>query len=143
VLTDVDEIVLSLNAKALATGEISAHSADIYGASCPRTRSPCRVVGVENRVTAFDQRVHSSRPHHHGPEAVGFQNVAVVPDQRFQAAAASSSALVQAVSGLAQRERLTAEGTLDQRGLMQVLGAQYRLESVGFGVDAARAAGAS
>ena len=41
----------------------------------------------------------------------------------------------------AQRERLTAEGTLDQRGLVQVLGAQYRLESVGFGVDAARAAG--
>jgi hypothetical protein len=56
-------------------------------------------------------------------------------------AAASSSALVQAVVELAQRERLTAEGTLDQRGLVQVLGAQYRLESVGFGVDAARAAG--
>ena len=32
-LTDVDEIVLSLYAKGLTTGEISAHFADIYGAS--------------------------------------------------------------------------------------------------------------
>lgn len=32
-LTDVDEIVLSLYAKDLTTGEISAHFADIYGAS--------------------------------------------------------------------------------------------------------------
>src|SRR5215470_848668 len=32
-LTDVDEIVLSLYAKGLATGEISAHFAEIYGAS--------------------------------------------------------------------------------------------------------------
>ena len=42
-----------------------------------------------------------------------------------------------------QRERLTAEGVLDQRGLVQVLGAQYRLEPVGFGVDAALSAGAA
>lgn len=32
-LTDVDEIVLSLYAKGLTTGEISAHFADVYGAS--------------------------------------------------------------------------------------------------------------
>jgi transposase-like protein len=32
-LTDVDEIVLSLCAKGLTTGEISAHFAEIYGAS--------------------------------------------------------------------------------------------------------------
>jgi transposase-like protein len=32
-LTGVDEIVLSLSAKGLATGEISAHFAEIYGAS--------------------------------------------------------------------------------------------------------------
>src|ERR671928_1728311 len=32
-LTDVDEIVLSLYAKGLTTGEISAHFTDIYGAS--------------------------------------------------------------------------------------------------------------
>src|SRR4029079_1113601 len=32
-LTDVDEIVLSLDAKGLTTGEISAHFAEIYGAS--------------------------------------------------------------------------------------------------------------
>jgi len=32
-LLDVDEVVLSLYAKGLTTGEISAHFADIYGAS--------------------------------------------------------------------------------------------------------------
>jgi len=32
-LSDVDEVVLSLYAKGLTTGEISAHFADIYGAS--------------------------------------------------------------------------------------------------------------
>jgi hypothetical protein len=32
-LTEVDEIVLSLYAKGLTTGEISAHFAEIYGAS--------------------------------------------------------------------------------------------------------------
>jgi putative transposase len=32
-LSDVDEIVLSLYAKGLTTGEISAHFAEIYGAS--------------------------------------------------------------------------------------------------------------
>ena len=32
-MTDVDEIVLSLYAKGLTTGEISAHFAEIYGAS--------------------------------------------------------------------------------------------------------------
>ena len=32
-LTEVDEVVLSLYAKGLTTGEISAHFADIYGAS--------------------------------------------------------------------------------------------------------------
>jgi transposase-like protein len=31
-LADVDEIVLSLHAKGLTTGEISAHFAEIYGA---------------------------------------------------------------------------------------------------------------
>jgi putative transposase len=35
-LTDVDEIVLSLYAKGLTTGEISAHFAEIYGASVSR-----------------------------------------------------------------------------------------------------------
>ncbi len=32
-LTDVDEVVLSLYARGLTTGEISAHFADIYGAA--------------------------------------------------------------------------------------------------------------
>ena len=35
-LTDVDEIVLSLYAKGLTTGEISAHFAEVYGASVSR-----------------------------------------------------------------------------------------------------------
>ncbi|GAA4549556.1 hypothetical protein GCM10023175_37860 [Pseudonocardia xishanensis] len=35
-LTDVDEIVLSLYAKGMTTGEISAHFADIYGVSVSR-----------------------------------------------------------------------------------------------------------
>ena len=35
-LTGVDEIVLSLYAKGLTTGEISAHFAEIYGASVSR-----------------------------------------------------------------------------------------------------------
>ena len=40
-LTGVDEIVLSLYAKGLTTGEISAHFAEIYGASVSaRRRSP-------------------------------------------------------------------------------------------------------
>lgn len=38
-LGDVDTIVLSLSAKGLTTGEISAHFAEIYGARCRRTRS--------------------------------------------------------------------------------------------------------
>jgi len=35
----VDEIVLSLNAKGLTTGEISAHFAEICGASVSKERS--------------------------------------------------------------------------------------------------------
>ncbi len=35
-VTGVDEIVLSLYAKGLTTGEISAHFKQIYGASCRR-----------------------------------------------------------------------------------------------------------
>jgi transposase-like protein len=35
-LSDVDEVVLSLYAKGLTTGEISAHFADVYGASVSR-----------------------------------------------------------------------------------------------------------
>jgi putative transposase len=35
-LSEVDEVVLSLYAKGLTTGEISAHFADVYGASVPK-----------------------------------------------------------------------------------------------------------
>ena len=45
-LSDVDEIVLSLYAKGLTTGEISAHFADVYGASVSKdtvSRSPPNV----------------------------------------------------------------------------------------------------
>jgi putative transposase len=38
-LTGVDEMVLSLYAKGLTTGEISAHFAEIYGASVSKERS--------------------------------------------------------------------------------------------------------
>ena len=46
-LSDVDEVVLSLYAKGLTTGEISAHFADIYGASVSKdtvTRITDRVI---------------------------------------------------------------------------------------------------
>jgi transposase-like protein len=35
-LTGVDQIVLSLSARGLTTGEISAHFAEVYGASVSR-----------------------------------------------------------------------------------------------------------
>jgi transposase-like protein len=38
-LSGVDEVVLSLYAKGLTTGEISLHFAEIYGGRCPRRRS--------------------------------------------------------------------------------------------------------
>jgi putative transposase len=41
----VDEIVLSLYAKGLTTGEISAHFAEIYGASVPEETPPGRRSG--------------------------------------------------------------------------------------------------
>lgn len=47
-LTDVDEIVLSLYAKGLTTGEISAHFAEIYGASVSKetvSRITDKVIG--------------------------------------------------------------------------------------------------
>jgi putative transposase len=46
-LSDVDEVVLSLYAKGLTTGEISAHFADVYGASVSKdtvTRITDRVI---------------------------------------------------------------------------------------------------
>jgi transposase-like protein len=50
-LTDVDEIVLSLYAKGMTTGEISAHFAEIYGASVSKetvSRITDKVVGEVN-----------------------------------------------------------------------------------------------
>jgi hypothetical protein len=52
-LTGVDEIVLSLYAKGLTTGEISAHFAEIYGASVSRetvSRITDKVVEVRLRT---------------------------------------------------------------------------------------------
>jgi putative transposase len=46
-LCGVDEIVLSLSAKGLTTGEISAHFAEIYGASVSRET----VSRITDRVT--------------------------------------------------------------------------------------------
>ena len=39
-LTGVDQIVLSLSARGLTTGEISAHFAEVYGRRCRGRRSP-------------------------------------------------------------------------------------------------------
>jgi transposase-like protein len=54
-LTDVDEIVLSLYAKGLTTGEISAHFAEIYGASVSKetvSRITDKVVAEMNDWTS-------------------------------------------------------------------------------------------
>lgn len=50
-LTDVVRVVLSLYAKGLTTGEISAHFAEVYGRRCPRTRS-CRSSSESATTTA-------------------------------------------------------------------------------------------
>jgi putative transposase len=55
-LTGVDEIVLSLYAKGLTTGEISAHFAEIYGASVS-TETISRITGkVIEEMQAWQQR---------------------------------------------------------------------------------------
>jgi transposase-like protein len=39
-LTGVDQMVISLSAKGLPTGEVQAHLAEVYGAESPARRSP-------------------------------------------------------------------------------------------------------
>jgi putative transposase len=56
-LTDVDEIVLSLYAKGLTTGEISAHFAEIYGASVSKET----VSRITEKVVA-EMQEWASRP---------------------------------------------------------------------------------
>ena len=56
-LTDVDAIVLSLYARGLTTGEISAHFAEIYGASVSKDR----VSRITDKVIE-DMQAWSSRP---------------------------------------------------------------------------------
>jgi putative transposase len=56
-LTDVDEIVLSLYAKGLTTGEISAHFAEIYGASVSKET----VSRITDKVVA-EMQEWASRP---------------------------------------------------------------------------------
>ena len=56
-LSDVDAIVLSLYARGLTTGEISAHFAEIYGASVSKDT----VSRITDRVIE-DMQVWSSRP---------------------------------------------------------------------------------
>jgi putative transposase len=56
-LSDVDEIVLSLYAKGMTTGEISAHFAEIYGASVSKET----VSRITDKVVA-DMSEWSSRP---------------------------------------------------------------------------------
>jgi len=56
-LSDVDELVLSLYDKGLTTGEISAHFAQIYGASVSR-----------DTVSRITYRVRRSPPMGRSPE---------------------------------------------------------------------------
>ena len=56
-LTDVDEIVLSLYAKGMTTGEISAHFAEIYGASVSKET----VSRITDKVVA-EMQEWASRP---------------------------------------------------------------------------------
>ena len=56
-LSDVDAIVLSLYARGLTTGEISAHFAEIYGASVSKDT----VSRITDKVTE-DMQAWSSRP---------------------------------------------------------------------------------
>lgn len=63
-ITDVDRVVLSLYAKGLTTGEISAHFAEVYGASVSKDT----VSGITDRViedanvvvTAFLEKVYAA-----------------------------------------------------------------------------------
>ena len=80
-LTDVDEIVLSLYAKGLTTGEISAHFAEIYGASVSKetiSRITDKVVERDAGLgrPAAGRRVRGGvhrRDHGQGPRRAGRQ----------------------------------------------------------------------
>ena len=55
-LTGVDQIVLSLSARGLTTGEISAHFAEVYGASVSR-ETVCKITdSVLEEMTAWMNR---------------------------------------------------------------------------------------
>jgi transposase-like protein len=55
-LTGVDEMVLSLYAKGLTTGEISAHFAEIYGASVSKETVSRITDRVLEEMTAWQNR---------------------------------------------------------------------------------------
>lgn len=55
-LTDVDEVLLSLYARGLTTGEISAHFADIYGASVSKDTISRITDRVVEEMTAWHTR---------------------------------------------------------------------------------------
>jgi len=70
-LNEVDEIVLSLYARGLTTGEISAHFAQIYGASVPGSRGrlvchgthlPNTGSGEEGSITTIDRSTDKKPP---------------------------------------------------------------------------------
>ena len=52
-LSDVDEVVLSLSAKELTPVKISAHVADVYGASVSRKRSAGSPTGWSRRCRGW------------------------------------------------------------------------------------------
>jgi putative transposase len=55
-LTGVDQIVLSLSARGLTTGEISAHFAEVYGASVSRETVSKITDSVLEEMTAWMNR---------------------------------------------------------------------------------------
>ena len=65
-LTGVDDIVLSLTARGLTTGEIAAHFAEVYGATVSRDT----ISRITDKVTWGDDRVAQPAPGSRLPGAV-------------------------------------------------------------------------
>ncbi len=76
-LSGVDELVISLSAKGLTTGEVQAHLAEVYGAEVSR----------QTISTITDKVIDAMAQWQNRPlDPVRFQNSAMACDQRFQVA---------------------------------------------------------
>ena len=91
-LTGVDEIVLSLSAKGLTTGEIAAHFDDVYGATVSRntiSRITDKVLGRDGRVGQSASRSRLPGAVHRrsaceGPGRAGHQPAGLQRDRRHR-----------------------------------------------------------